>query len=455
MKKICFVFLVLLMVFSLVVFSSCGKDKAVATDQAKQQAKTGEKDQKDPLLEAINKTATSAEAQAKELGATIVPVPEATPEKHGGGIWQWIVGLVAFLGLAAALVAIVIRRPGPQGPQGPQGLQGVQGEPGPQGPQGDQGPQGIQGPQGELGPQGQEGPQGPQGIRGEPGPQGPQGPQGEPGPSATAPQPQPEPELEPVPEPEEEEPKSETEPKPAPEPESKSEPEKQTKESGSIPRLLFATLVFGLFFVALLPLPAFADRAEEVQGLQRSAAANAASVGKLTEKNAASEKALKNLMDKIEALEKANEARKVAPKASASRGNRGVVSSQRTANRALGWAIRMSVVNKDGKYPDIEDVEKMLSPIINRDMRPKTFEDALAVAIKQRGWTLIEKLVSTTPAQAIESKSIPSVDVSGYLKIEEAKKLYVTKDEVAATGLMIKDKDGNWVPKQVVTQDDL
>lgn len=138
------------------------------------------------------------------------------------------------------------------------------------------------------------------------------------------------------------------------------------------------------------------------------------------------------------------------------------VHAQQTGNRALAWAVRMSVVDKDGKYPNIEGVEKMLSSIINRDMRPKTFEDGLAKAIKQRGWTLIER--PATPASAMptstiqpqqETKAALSVNLSGYLKGEDAKKLFVTKEDLAATGLIVKDKDGNWISKQVVTQEDL
>lgn len=73
--------------------------------------------------------------------------------------------------------------------------------------------------------------------------------------------------------------------------------------------------------------------------------------------------------------------------------------ARQIGNRALAWALYSQVVDASGKKPDIEDIEKMLSPIVKGNMAPKPFEDALADALKKRGWRIIDPGTSLCPDQ--------------------------------------------------------
>ncbi len=64
--------------------------------------------------------------------------------------------------------------------------------------------------------------------------------------------------------------------------------------------------------------------------------------------------------------------------------------ARKIANRALAWAIYSQVVNAKGEKPDIEDIERMLSPLEEGNMKPSAFETGLAVALKTRGWKLVD-----------------------------------------------------------------
>ncbi len=72
-------------------------------------------------------------------------------------------------------------------------------------------------------------------------------------------------------------------------------------------------------------------------------------------------------------------------------GASGVVNAQKTANRALAWAVRLSfIVEQTGKYPDIEDVERMLSPLVEGDLKPAAFEKAVWAEAAKLGWKYLE-----------------------------------------------------------------
>ncbi|MDD5626816.1 MAG: hypothetical protein PHW01_02275 [Patescibacteria group bacterium] len=73
--------------------------------------------------------------------------------------------------------------------------------------------------------------------------------------------------------------------------------------------------------------------------------------------------------------------------------------ARRIGNRALAWALYSQVVDANGKKPDIEDIEKMLSPIVAGNMEPKPFENALAAALKKRGWRIIDPATPLCPDQ--------------------------------------------------------
>jgi len=73
--------------------------------------------------------------------------------------------------------------------------------------------------------------------------------------------------------------------------------------------------------------------------------------------------------------------------------------ARKTANRALAWAIYSQIVDKNGKKPDIEDVERMLTPLEKGDMTPYAFEVGLTASLKVRGWKLIEPSTPLCPDQ--------------------------------------------------------
>ncbi|MFA4880326.1 MAG: alanine-zipper protein [Candidatus Doudnabacteria bacterium] len=73
--------------------------------------------------------------------------------------------------------------------------------------------------------------------------------------------------------------------------------------------------------------------------------------------------------------------------------------ARRIGNRALAWAIYSQVVDKDGKKPDIEDVERMLTPLEKGNMAPLAFENGLAAALKTRGWKLVDPGTPLCPEQ--------------------------------------------------------
>lgn len=68
-----------------------------------------------------------------------------------------------------------------------------------------------------------------------------------------------------------------------------------------------------------------------------------------------------------------------------------IVQAQRTGTRALAASYRTSFIMSNGKYPDIEDVEKALSPIVAGNMSPKEFEKAIFAKAKEKGWTYLPK----------------------------------------------------------------
>jgi len=73
--------------------------------------------------------------------------------------------------------------------------------------------------------------------------------------------------------------------------------------------------------------------------------------------------------------------------------------ARKTANRALAWAIYSQIVDKNGKKPDIEDVERMLTPLEKGDMTPYAFEVGLVASLKAHGWKLIEPSTPLCPDQ--------------------------------------------------------
>lgn len=73
--------------------------------------------------------------------------------------------------------------------------------------------------------------------------------------------------------------------------------------------------------------------------------------------------------------------------------------ARQVGNRALAWAIYSQVADKDGKKPDIEDVERMLTPLEKGNMAPLAFENGLAAALKTRGWKLVDPGTPLCPDQ--------------------------------------------------------
>jgi len=88
------------------------------------------------------------------------------------------------------------------------------------------------------------------------------------------------------------------------------------------------------------------------------------------------------------------------------------VQARRVANRALAWAIYSQIVveteytckeckkaHKTGEKPDIEDIERMLTPLEKGDMTPYAFEVGLVASLKAHGWKLIEPSTPLCPDQ--------------------------------------------------------
>lgn len=73
--------------------------------------------------------------------------------------------------------------------------------------------------------------------------------------------------------------------------------------------------------------------------------------------------------------------------------------ARRIGNRALAWAIKSQITCSTGNSPDIEDIERMLSPIVAGNMEPKPFENALAAALKKRGWKIVAPGKSLSEAE--------------------------------------------------------
>lgn len=82
--------------------------------------------------------------------------------------------------------------------------------------------------------------------------------------------------------------------------------------------------------------------------------------------------------------------------------------ARQIANRALAWAIYSQVVDAQGNKPDIEDVERMLTPLENGNMSPLKFETGLASALKARGWKLVDcqKPLSDTDIKKIVDEAV-------------------------------------------------
>lgn len=101
--------------------------------------------------------------------------------------------------------------------------------------------------------------------------------------------------------------------------------------------------------------------------------------------------------------------------------------ARRIGNRALAWAIKSQITCSTGNSPDIEDIEKMLTPIVKGNMEPKSFENALADALKKRGWKLVNP---GTPLSKDEITQICNDAIAKTLKelTEKVKKL---EDELA------------------------
>jgi len=101
--------------------------------------------------------------------------------------------------------------------------------------------------------------------------------------------------------------------------------------------------------------------------------------------------------------------------------------ARQIGNRALAWALYSQVADAKGNKPDIEDVERMLTPLEKGNMSPASFEAGLAAGLKKNGWRLVncEKPLSDTEIKKIVDEAI------GKALLDLTKRVTTLEGEVA------------------------